>query len=109
VAVRLATAAAASGRPSVAVTTAPLDDRSVAAVDHALREDAPVVIEVWSDTARLPRAEAHAEQLAAALASRSPRVLEVPVCADDTERLVAAAGPVVAWGGLSRVGAGGSG
>jgi hypothetical protein len=58
------------------------------------------VVEVWSEDGSLPRADAHAGRLAAALAAASPAVLEVPVCVDDTERLVEAAGPVVAWGGL---------
>jgi hypothetical protein len=100
VAVRLATAAARAGRPAVAVTAAPLDAVTAAAVDVARGEAAPVVVEVWSEHASLPRADAHAEQLATALAARSPAVLEVPVCVDDTEDLVEAAGPVVAWGGL---------
>jgi Thiamine pyrophosphate enzyme, central domain len=100
VAIRLATAEALTGRPAVAVTAAPLDEATATAIDHALREDAPIVIEVWSEQASLTRAAAHAERLAAALAARAPAVLEVPVCVDDTDRLVAAAGPVVAWGGI---------
>ena len=100
VAVRVATDEAVTGRPSVAITTAPLDDATDAAVERAIREDAPVVIEVWSDGGHLSRADAHREELAGAVAARSPAVLEVPICVNDTERLVAAAGPVVAWGGL---------
>ena len=97
VSVRRAAAAALTGRPAVAITTAPLDaesDAAVAAVEH---ERVPLVVEVWTDGGSLPDVTAHAERLGAALAGGSPRVLEVPVCLADTDALLAAAGPLVAW------------
>ena len=100
VAVRMAAAQARAGRPSVAVTTAPFDAASAAAVDELIDTTLPVVVEVWGEEGTLASAAHHAERLADALAVRSPRVLEVPVAFEDTDRLVAAAGPVVAWGGL---------
>jgi hypothetical protein len=100
VAVRLAAAQARAGRPAVAVTTAPLDAASADAVDDLLGTALPVVVELWGERGDLDRAGQHAERLADALAVRSPRVLEVPVAFEATALLVAAAGPVVAWGGL---------
>ncbi len=100
VAVRLATTEAQTGRPAVAVVAAPCDEPTSAAIDVALRDDLPIVIEVWSEDAPMTSVSDHAERLTAALAARSPSVVEVPVCVEDTERLVEAAGPVVAWGGI---------
>jgi thiamine pyrophosphate-dependent acetolactate synthase large subunit-like protein len=97
VAVRRAVAAAATGRPAVAVVAAPLDAGTDAAIAQLTRAHGPLVVEVWSDQASLPNAGAHRERLAAALVAGAPRVLEVPVCLEDTEALVAAAGPLVAW------------
>jgi thiamine pyrophosphate-dependent acetolactate synthase large subunit-like protein len=99
VAVRRAAAAASTGRPAVAITTAPLDPATTAAIDAMAREDVPLVVEVWTDGGLLPNAAAHAERLEDALADRGPRVLEVPVCLADTDALLAAAGPLVAWSG----------
>ena len=99
VALGWAALAAAAGRPAVVLATAPLDDTTAAVVDRIVAERLPVVVEVWTDGAPLGRAAEHAEHLADAVAARGPRVLEVPVCLEDTERLVAAAGPVVAWPG----------
>jgi len=98
-AVRLAVAAAAAGRPAVAVVAAPLDAGTEAAIEGLARGHGPLVVEVWTDRASLPDAAAHAERLAAALAAGAPRVVEVPVCLEDTDALVAAAGPLVAWSG----------
>ncbi len=100
VAVRLAAAEAAAGRPAVAVVSEPLDEATAEAIERALDQPAPLVIEVWSEQASLARADAHAAQLAGALDAGSPEMLAVPVCVDDTAQLLEAAGPVVAWGGL---------
>ena len=97
VAVRLAAAAAITGRPAVAITTAPLDADSEAVIAAVPTERVPLVVEVWTDGGTLPDATTHAERLSAALARGAPRVLEVPVCLEDTDALVAAAGPLVAW------------
>jgi hypothetical protein len=87
----------------VAITAAPLDAASAAALGDLVDTDLPVVVEVWGERGTLASAARHAERLADALALRSPRVLEVPVAFEHTDELVAAAGPVVAWGGLETV------
>lgn len=99
VAVRRAAAAAITGRPAVAITVAPLDAATEAAIAALPDERVPLVVEVWTDGGSLATAAAHAERLRRALASGAPRVLEVPVCLEDTDALVAAAGPLVAWSG----------
>ena len=99
VAVRLAVAAAITGRPAVAITAAPLDAATEAAVAAVPDERIPLVVEVWTDGGSLPDAATHAAQLRTALASGAPRVLEVPVCLEDTDALLDAAGPLVAWSG----------
>lgn len=98
VAVRRAAEAASEGRPSVAVVAAPLDGPTAAAIERL--GAVPVVVEVWADAGDLTDADAHRRALDAALGGPGPTVLEVPVCAADTDALVAAAGAVVAWGGL---------
>ncbi|HEV2310045.1 MAG TPA: hypothetical protein VGU73_05945 [Acidimicrobiia bacterium] len=97
VAVRRAAAAAITGRPAVAITTAPLDAESEAAIAAVEHERVPLVVEVWTDGGSLPDVTAHAERLRAALAAGSPRLLEVPICLADTDALLVAAGPLVAW------------
>jgi Thiamine pyrophosphate enzyme, central domain len=95
-----ALAAARTGRPAIAVTTAPLDQATASAFDAVAAERLPLVIEVWTARGHLAHADDHRAQLAAALTAGTPRVLDVPVCLDDTGLLLAAAGDVVAWGGL---------
>jgi hypothetical protein len=97
VAVRRAAAAAITGRPAVAITAAPLDPETETAIQAVPNERVPLVVEVWTEGGSLPDAAAHAARLGAALAAGAPRVLEVPVCFEDTDALVAAAGPLVAW------------
>lgn len=99
VAVRRAAAAAITGRPAVAIVAAPLATATEAAIAAVADERVPLVVEVWTERGELPDAAAHAARLGTALASRATRVLEVPVCLEDTEALLAAAGPLVAWSG----------
>jgi thiamine pyrophosphate-dependent acetolactate synthase large subunit-like protein len=66
----LALAAARAGRAATAVTTAPTDDATRAVVSLATRLHTPLTLEVWGDDVDLSL----------------------------TDLLVAAAGPVVAWG-----------
>lgn len=101
IAARLALEAARAGRPAIAVTTAPLDDATAAAVATASGEAVPMVVVVWDEHASLRAAEEHRERVAAALSAARVTVVEVPVALDDTALLVRAAGPVVAWGGLT--------
>ena len=100
VATRLALDAAGTGRPSIAVTAAPMNDAVAAVFEEATREGTPLVLVVWERAAELEHAEDHQALLHAALSASGPSIIEVPVALDDTAELVAAAGEVVAWGGL---------
>ena len=99
-ALRRAVAEARRGRPSVAVTTTPLDDATAGELDAVAGDDLPLVVVGWSEDGPRVAAAELGPRVEAALAARRPRVLEVAVCAADTGRLVEAAGAVVAWGGL---------
>jgi thiamine pyrophosphate-dependent acetolactate synthase large subunit-like protein len=102
VGLRLAVDAARAGRPSIAVTTAPLDAATAAILDQIVDERLPVVVTVWAETAPdFGPVEDHQARVAAALAAARPTVVEVPVSLGDTRQLIAAAGEVVAWGGLT--------
>ncbi len=100
IAVRLAAEAARAGRPSIAVTTGPLDPASAAAFDAAATAGLDLVVVVWGTRGAITRAEDHRTRVAEALAAPGATILEVPVALEDTDLLVAAAGPVVAWDGL---------
>lgn len=102
VGVRLAVEQARAGRPSVVVTTAPLDPATTAALDQIGDERLPVVVTVWDDQAPgAVRVEDHRARVDAALAAGRPTVVDVPVNLGATRQLVDAAGDVVAWGGLT--------
>jgi hypothetical protein len=96
-----ALAARLDGRPAVAVTTAPVDDATAQVLELAAALGVGFPVELWAPDGRLPSADDHGVDLRAAL--DDPRVtrLTVPVDASHTDALVAVAGEVVAWGGLS--------
>jgi thiamine pyrophosphate-dependent acetolactate synthase large subunit-like protein len=102
IASRRALEAARQGRPAIAVADAPLDGAVSSVFDEAARNDVPLVLVVWEPDAELGGAADHLALLKAALAGGGPSVIEVPVAIEDTTRLVAAAGAVMAWGGLDR-------
>ena len=97
---RRARAEAARGRPSIAVTTLPLDAATAAELDATADEPVPLVVVGWSDDAPPRRAEELGAAVRAALGRRRSALVETAVCAADTRLLVEAAGEVVAWGGL---------
>lgn len=99
-ALRRAAAEARRGRPSLAVTTAPLDDATALELDAVAGDDLPLVVVGWSEDGPRVAPSEVGPLVVAALAARQPRMLEVAVCAADTRLLVEAAGEVVAWGGL---------
>jgi thiamine pyrophosphate-dependent acetolactate synthase large subunit-like protein len=96
VAATLAVDAARTGRAAIAVTTAPVDDATIAELERARAEGLPVVLEVWGD-GHLDDVSAHRAALEDALAVGTTTSLPVPVDLGLTELLVEAAGPVVAW------------
>jgi hypothetical protein len=99
-AVRTAREHAAAGRSAVVVAVDPVSDVAQSAIDELLDASGPAVVVRWRDDGpRLDPAE-YAARLVGAIGAARPAVLEVGVCLEDTDALVAAAGPVVAWGGL---------
>jgi hypothetical protein len=100
IAARLAMAAARAGRPAIAVVTGPLDDATAAVCAEAEAARVNLVVVVWGTGGSLPTAADHRARVAEALATPGVSVLPVPVALADTDLLVAAAGEVVAWGGL---------
>ena len=99
-ALRAAVGESRAGRPSLAVTTLPLDDATAGELEAVVGDELPLVVVAWGEDARRIAAPELGPAVRAALDRRRPTVLEVAVCAADTGRLVEAAGPVVAWGGL---------
>jgi hypothetical protein len=98
-ALRLAAEAAREGRPAIVVGRPGEagDDRDI---DALRTEGLDLVVVVWVPSAELGEAAAHRRALEAALSTRGVTVLEVPVALEDTRLLLAAAGDVVAWGGI---------
>lgn len=102
VGVRLALEQARTGRPAIAVTTGPRGGATDALLDQVTNEPMPLVVTVWDDTAPASApVDVYRTRLIEALASGLPTVIEIPVSLDDTRQLIAAAGEVVAWGGLT--------
>jgi len=93
-----ALSAARVGRPAVAVTTSPMDLETDQALAYAAASGIPLVIEVWGE-GTMSSAAVHRDLLTRALANDRTHVVPVPVDWSDTDRLIAVAGDVVAWGG----------
>jgi len=100
-AARAAADASRAGRPTVIVTTDPVDPATGTVFDGLSAAGVPVVLVVWGEHGELGRVGQHRERLDAALAAARASVVEVPVDFSCTELLVEAAGPVVAWPGLA--------
>ncbi len=95
IAAALALVARTQGLPAITITAGPLDDATEAVLElaHARGIDLPVV--AWTAEGALP------DDLAAAVRRPGVTITEIPVDRDDTQLLIDAAGPVVAWGGLA--------
>jgi Thiamine pyrophosphate enzyme, central domain len=100
VAAALALLSALRGLPAVAVTTELLDQSTLAVLELATELAAAFVVDVWSAGGPYSRAGDHLEQLQAASREPSLSIVDVPVDRSLTRKLVDAAGPVVAWGGV---------
>jgi hypothetical protein len=96
-AVTIAADAVANGRPAVAVTTAPIDEHTAAAIDDARAKGTNLVLEVWGGDGPLSSPAQRIEQMAAAIAAGGVHVLDVPVDFSFTRVLVEVAGSVRAW------------
>jgi hypothetical protein len=96
----IALVAALHDVPAIAATTEPLDHATLAVLELATELAAAFVVEVWGAGGPVRRARDHLDQLHAAVSEPGVTIVDVPVDAAVTRRLVDAAGPVVAWGGL---------
>ncbi len=90
------------GRPAIAVTAAPEDSMTARVLDLAAMLGVGFPLELWADEGRLTSADDHCVDVRAALHQTRVTRLTIPVDATHTDDLVAVAGAVVAWGGLSR-------
>jgi hypothetical protein len=100
IATALALVAALRGLPAFASTTEPLDHATLALLELATDLGAALVVDVWGAGGPVRRAADHLAQLQAASREPGVSILDVPVDAGLTRKLVDAAGPVVAWEGL---------
>ena len=92
--------AALRGLRAVAVTSEPLDPKTLEVLELATELGTALAIDVWGAGGPVRRAEEHLEQLRAAVSEPGVTIVDVPVDTSLTRKLVDAAGPVVAWGGL---------
>jgi len=97
----IALAAARAGRPAVYVTAGEPDPATRAAIEAAERDAVALTVVVWRTAGRLSDADEHATVLSEALATQRCARLDIPVALADTQLLLDAAGPVVAWDGLT--------
>jgi hypothetical protein len=100
IAAALALVAALRGLPAVAVTTEPLDQTTLGMLELATELGTALTIDVWAAGGPVRRAQEHLEHLRAAVSEPGVTIVDVPVDTSLTRKLVDAAGPVVAWGGL---------
>jgi thiamine pyrophosphate-dependent acetolactate synthase large subunit-like protein len=96
----LALLAALHGVPAFAVTTEPIDPTTLAVLKLATELGVGFVVDVWGAGGPVRRAEDHVEQLRAATEDPGVTIVDAPVDLSLMRKLVDAAGPVVAWGGL---------
>jgi hypothetical protein len=101
VAAGIALAAALRARPAVAVVSAPIDDATATITAFAESLGLDLVVSVWDPSATLAGVDAHGAALAAAFSAPGVTEVRAPVDTHDTQLLIDAAGPVVAWGGLA--------
>jgi thiamine pyrophosphate-dependent acetolactate synthase large subunit-like protein len=100
IAAALALTAALHGVPAIAVTTEPIDPTTLGVLKLATDLGAALVVDVWGAGGPVRRVENHLAQLEAAVTEPGVTIVDVPVDLSLTRKLVNAAGPVVAWGGL---------
>ena len=88
---------ALDGQPRVAVVAGALGDADLGLLEWARGAGLDVTVVVWTPDGPARDAEQHREALAAAIAEPGVTVLPVAVDPAATDRLVEAAGPLVAW------------
>ena len=97
---RDAIGAARSGRPAIFVTASEPDATTAEELARAEEAGVDLVVVVWGEAGRLRSVDHHAARLHEALQSSGVTRVDVPVAIEDTQLLVDAAGPVIAWGGI---------
>lgn len=100
IAAALALVAALRGVPAIAVTIEPIDPTTFGVLKLGTELGAAFVVDVWGAGGPVRRVEDHGAQLQAAVSEPGVTIVDVPVDLSLTRKLVDAAGPVVAWGGL---------
>jgi hypothetical protein len=85
------------GRPSLAVTTAPVDEATLGVLALADRLDAVLAVLAWGPDGPLASADDVDDVLAGAWSGASGGVVDLPVDLAETGVLEGVAGPVVAW------------
>jgi hypothetical protein len=98
-AVGAALVAGVQGRPAVAVVDGPMDEASQIVAEAAAALGVGIAVQIWGDEGSAVDADAHARVSEAQFAGERG-IVEVPVRTGDLDALVAAAGPITAWGGL---------
>lgn len=93
IAAALALAARMHGLPAVAITSGLLDEATATVLELARARGVDLPVVAWTEGGSVP-------DLPGALAQPGVSVTEHPVDRTDTQLLIDAAGPVVAWGGL---------
>ena len=96
----LALIVALRGFDAIAVTGEPLDHRTLAVLELSTELSAAVVVDVWGADGPVHRTADHLKHLQSAVRDPGVSIVDVPVDVSLTRKLVSAAGPVVAWGGL---------
>jgi hypothetical protein len=82
------------------VTIEPLDPTTLAVLKLATELGAALVVDVWSAGGPVRRVDDHVTQVRQAVTEPGVTIVDLPVDLSLTRKLVDAAGPVVAWGGL---------
>jgi acetolactate synthase-1/2/3 large subunit len=100
IAAAIALTAALHDVPAIAVTIEPLDPTTLGVLRLATEVGVALTVDVWGAGGPVRRAEDHVNQLQAAVAEPGVTIVDLPVELALTRKLVDAAGPVVAWGGL---------
>jgi hypothetical protein len=88
---------ARQGVPALAVVDAPLSAPAAALVQLAREMGLSLVVEVWGESGQRMSAHEHRAMAESALAATGAGVYQVAIDYAPTERLIEAAGPLVAW------------
>jgi hypothetical protein len=100
IAAALALVVALRGVPAIAATIEPIDPTTLGVLKLGTELGAAFVVDVWGAGGPVRRVEDHVAQLRAAVDEPGVTIVDAPVDLSLTRKLLDAAGPIVAWGGL---------